>query len=200
MKNFPELKSSNIPIINLLGRFITRYNDFHRQEIIDYFDSHKHKLLKDKKFYFFQFPNEFLSFILRDIILYFESYLKYNLWSTAHAKKRKDVLALVKNPSMADREVAKAAFHTIPSKVDSAFSLKVHKESLYEYMLRFYKDIRNPLFHGNQLNPGVDIHDFVKVLDVYKELYLWVAHWTCGDLLLGKDEKGHLTIIDKHGK
>jgi len=57
-----------------------------------------------------------------------------------------------------------------------------------------------PLFHGEQLSPGTNIDDFIKVLDVYKELYLWVSTWTLGDWVL-KDEDGKgLIRIERKNK
>lgn len=197
MDKYPEFKFSNIPIFNLLSRFISLYNDFHKQEIIDYFNTHSHRILNDKRFHFFQFSNEFFTFVLRNLIMYFESYLRYSIWYNANINSNKEVLRLLKNPSQIDRQIAKVAFHSLPEKLNPKFSLQRCNKSLYDYMLQFYTKFRNPLFHGDQLNPGTKVQDIIKILELYKELYIWISNWTLADWILSEDEKNDLDLIER---
>lgn len=75
-------------------------------------------------------------------------------------------------------------FHELPALIDPSCSLKLSNNSLWDRNIKFYKEIRNPLFHGHEIDTDVDISCFIGLFAHIKELYDWIDGWHHPDLNL----------------
>ena len=189
---FPEFKTHNIPIINLLSDFGRVYNQIREAEYllgIEYYDeAYKEQSARLP----FATRDAFINFHVSRLIIAFESYLKGALWECDNMCSG-GLGKQVQNPRKEDRPLARAWFHVLPSKILPDFSLKVRDGDVYAFMERFYRDVRNQLFHGAQLeNPSA--YDFLQFMEVYAKLYEWIASWDCVAFFLVRQSQGRLTL------
>jgi hypothetical protein len=172
------LKLNNIPIMNLRTEFVNNL-----------------ALLADKKFQaqcqmfgrpietpyltWFGMPDTLLTILLQRAILGFESYVTdaaYQLCGEA-GRLTPELAAKLRNPfSLGGGGTADNYFNRMPALVDTQYQLKVADAELWETTRRFYTVVRNPLFHGNE----VDMFSIYGVLRSHQHidrLYWWVDGW-----------------------
>jgi hypothetical protein len=66
-----------------------------------------------------------------------------------------EAAALLNDPAKipGPRGMAEMFYNNMPAKIDEAVQLKLAEPELWSLVKRFYKEVRNPLFHGYQLRP-----------------------------------------------
>jgi len=67
----------------------------------------------------------------------------------------------------------KIYYHLMPCSIDEELSLQSFDPDLYARTMAFYKQVRNPLFHGRQLQ-NVKIQDIRRCFLQIAELYRWI--------------------------
>lgn len=72
--------------------------------------------------------------------------------------------------------MADAFYNKLPALVDSDLRLEIAEPELWPVVQRFYKEVRNPLFHGYQL-ATINSSGALKALQMLGEVYNWIDGW-----------------------
>lgn len=123
--------------------------------------------------------DEFFTFLLQRTILGIESYIPAAVTFEAGFRgmmteqKYKDIQ---KPPTINSRSTIVKYYDQIPSIIDENWSLKKHDNGLWSRTSEFYKEIRNPLFHGKSLT-NVKPEPIKKAFGHINEMYGWIHSW-----------------------
>jgi len=174
------LEILNIPLINLRFEFFTYYDAFHKENIEEVID--KNIRLFNVPFCLLSIQNKETLFtsILQRVILGFEAF-NTGAVSEVFIMKGTDIETLrslkqdPKHWSKA-KSYCHAAFVKIPSQLNEDYRLDKSNRRLYDEVRRFYRDVRNQLFHGCQFRK-IEIGEFKNFLTMYKGLYDWLCDW-----------------------
>lgn len=74
------------------------------------------------------------------------------------------------------RGTAECYFNAVPGLIDSSFSLKNFDPALWERMRTFYRDIRNPIFHGKFISE-IAASDLDYIICQFGLVYEWCDSW-----------------------
>jgi hypothetical protein len=175
-----DIETSNIPIMNL------------RREFEDYLRLFKTASFKDKLFNcriepvqipnltWHGHPNDLLTLMLQRAILGLESYLsaaaEYELSRReALSEELKEKLA---NPFSLSKKTVVALYERIPELVEPSLKLSTTSKDLYAAVAHFYKTVRNPIFHGNQVAfSGENFERVASAFDLLASVYDWIDSW-----------------------
>ncbi len=72
--------------------------------------------------------------------------------------------------------MANSLYNLMPALVDPTFALRLMDQRLWNEVSLFYKELRNPLFHGFQLADATPDAVF-KVFVWMKQIYDWMSGW-----------------------
>jgi hypothetical protein len=109
-----------------------------------------------------------------------ESYIRFAATHQAGWEQRlsKEFFQKTKNPfTLGARSIVANYYDRLPALVQPAYSLRVANPELYTLATRFYAEIRNPLFHGNEVYNDDDGQATSRVLDFIARLYEWIDSW-----------------------
>ena len=67
-------------------------------------------------------------------------------------------------------------YHRLPSQLCKDFSLKIYDKPLWDKNINFYRQIRNPIFHGKEIE-SKSIDGLLQAYIHIQELYNWVDSW-----------------------
>jgi len=124
-------------------------------------------------------PDDFMTLILQRSILGVEAYLPGALFhaSAALGVASKELMAKIRNPStFGSKSVVANVYHRMPASVHDELSLKHLDQELYEKTVAFYREIRNPIFHGKQLS-SPEIEGLRMAFSHIAQLYEWIDYW-----------------------
>jgi len=177
-KNLFNLEMSNIPLINLRNEFNSFYaelcsKDFRRQF------AGPLKPIESQYLTWYGMPPDFLTLILQRGILGVESYLTASVFAEAALKGilTKENLSVFKNPfKLGGRSTADNYYNRLPAIVDRKISLKKCNQELWKTTVRFYSEIRNPLFHGSELNDS-NVEGVLCAYQFLADIYDWIDSW-----------------------
>ncbi len=89
----------------------------------------------------------------------------------------------VRNPySLNAKKMVEKYYHLLPELIDRNCSLKRSNPGLYEKNKIFYKEVRNPIFHGYQLD-SPNLEGSFKVYKHVADLYKWIDSWYENDMV-----------------
>ena len=175
-----DLNVANLPIVNVRGEFdcyLEKLSDAAFVEGLRYVRNPVELPTITWK----DLPKNLLTFMLQRSILGVEACaaaaVEYRLaalgrFDAAMARKLNDPVKLPgPRGGMAD-----VFYNKMPAVIDPALQLRLCSPQLWETVKRFYKEVRNPLFHGYQLhmaNPA-NVRD---ALLMFKEVYAWMDTW-----------------------
>jgi hypothetical protein len=74
------------------------------------------------------------------------------------------------------RGMAQMFYNNLPGLVDPAFQLQVVDPALWRNVYRFYREVRNPLFHGDQLSIGPS-EPVLEIFEMLNTVYSWMDLW-----------------------
>jgi hypothetical protein len=172
------LKFGNIPIINLRMEFNKTYAFLHSPEAEDCLKPPL-RPIKVSPLIWYGMPEDLMTLLLQRAILGVEAYLPGAL---IHASSILGILSeklyvKLRNPfSFGSRSAVANIYHRMPSAVHPELSLKNLDQELYERNVAFYRVVRNPIFHGQQLNHP-EISSIREVFLHIAFLYEWIDHW-----------------------
>lgn len=72
--------------------------------------------------------------------------------------------------------MANAFYNKLPAQVDPALRLEVMNPDLWVLVKRFYKEVRNPIFHGYELE-GMNTAGTLAALKMLDAIYDWMDPW-----------------------
>jgi hypothetical protein len=90
----------------------------------------------------------------------------------------KDNLPYLRDPFSipGDKGTAAKYYKLLPALAEESFSLPNSDEALWGEVKCFYKELRNPLFHGSQLDTQKQ-EDLVAVFELLASVYGWIDSW-----------------------
>jgi hypothetical protein len=168
---------SNIPHINLRNEFARYYNALKEDEFIAQFEG-TIKPIKTPYMIWFGMPDDLITFILQRAILGVESYLSGAVYIELLGRGFLKInLHLLRNPfGLGGKGTVENFYHRLPSLIDKTYSLKLYNNELFQKTVIFYKEVRNPIFHGNNLS-NRDIKGLRRLFDYLFEIYAWIDNW-----------------------
>lgn len=173
-----RLAFSNIPSINLRIEF-DRAHEFVNSSAAERGLKFSTEPIETAVMKWNGMPEDLFTLLLQRSVLGLESYLSSALWHTSAVLgiATPSLAAKIRNPSaFGARLFAANIYDRMPASVHPELSLRYQDQSLYEKTVAFYKEVRNPIFHGKQLsNPDVEaLRDaFAHLSNVFG----WIDHW-----------------------
>lgn len=181
-------KFTNIPVLNLRMEF-KRYYDF-LNELVSKNITQINTVIDSLFIIWKCMPDDFFTLILQRGILGIESYVPGAVWEVLirTGKYKKRYMRYLQNPySLQGESVPDKYYNALPRLVHEDMSLKKCDYEDWVIIKDFYKKVRNPLFHGKQINDfNSKMIDPVVILDGYKvinKIYEWVDIWYPPELL-----------------
>jgi hypothetical protein len=122
---------------------------------------------------------DLMTLLLQRAILGIEAYLPGALMETTAilGKISRELVAKLQNPfSFGSKSAVANIYHRMPSAVHPELSLRHLDQKLYERNVVFYREIRNPIFHGKLLDNPEILNMRGAFLHI-AHLYEWIDHW-----------------------
>lgn len=180
-----ELKFSNIPLINLRMEFNHTYEFLHSTEAEQCLKG-PIKPIHTKLFIWGGMPNDFMTLILQRAILGVEAYLPgaLNMAAACIGNLSRELSEKLRHPfSFGSRSTVENLYHRMPAAVHAELSLLYLDQPLYEKTVAFYREVRNPLFHGQQLC-NLEIGEVRNAFLHIAHLYRWIDYWSNPEKLI----------------
>lgn len=177
----PRINLSNIPIWNLRIEFNHHLELLRDQEFRRSVKARPNQPIRTNYLWWFGMESDFLTLISQRAILGLEAYVPFATVIQAGrlGKLNKELFRQTQDPfGLGGRGTAENYFNRLPALADRAFALSCRDPELWEETRLFYKDIRNPLFHGSQISRDdgaeatLGLHEFVA------RLYAWIDVWS----------------------
>lgn len=172
------LAFGNIPLINLRDEFKATH-DFVKSPEAESCLKPPVRPIQTSLFIWGGMPEDFMTLTLQRSILGVEAYLPGALFfvSGTLGVASNELMAKIRNPSsFGSKLMAANIYHRMPMSVHEELSLKHLDQKLYERTVSFYREIRNPIFHGKQLtNPGIE--GLRAAFAHIAHLYEWIDYW-----------------------
>jgi len=172
------LKFSNIPTLNLRMEFNRTYA-YLFSDAAEAALKPPIRAIEVPMFVWLGMPEDLITLLLQRAILGVESYLPAALkFASAQLQVvTSELFAKLNDPfSFGAKSAASNIYHRMPSAVHPELSLKYLDQELFEKTIRFYKVVRNPLFHGQQLH-DTDIEAIRRAFDHLARIYEWIDYW-----------------------
>ena len=169
---------SNIPIINLRKEFEAHFRLLETKQFrVQLYDFSTPVELP--QFKWTGLPDDLLTMMLQRAILGVESYLgaaveyeltKRQLFSEENKEK-------IKNPfKLGGRTTVGNVYNRLPGFVDDSLQLLKSDPQLYQKIMAFYDSVRNPLFHGFQLQQAT-LNQMTSAFELIRSIYKWIDSW-----------------------
>jgi hypothetical protein len=172
------LKFENIPLINLRMEFNSTYAFIHSQEA-DTCLKPPIKPVQAPMFIWGGMPDDLMTLLLQRAIVGVEAYLPGALIHTSAilGSLTSTLSAKLQNPfAFGARSAVVNIYHRAPAAVHPELSLRHLDQDLYERNAQFYRLVRNPIFHGNQIRDA-HISHVRGAFDHVAQLYEWIDYW-----------------------
>jgi hypothetical protein len=179
--SFFGLRLSNVPLTNIRFDFnsllaLFRSDHFRRQ-----FAGFQGKQIPVKTHYFTWHgrPNLLLTYFLRESIVGLESAISGAIFVEAidRGMMTPEILEATKRPSSLGKHgTAASVFNGLPALIDVCFRLETMNADLWDRTRRFYKEVRNPVFHAYEIASD-DPEPVWKCLELIWELFRWLNSW-----------------------
>jgi hypothetical protein len=180
--SFLDLGLSGVPLINIRLDFNSLLALFRNETFRKQFKGYQGKQIPVKTHYFTWHgrPNTLLTYLLRDSIVGLESAVSGAVFVEALDRgiMTDDLLEATKNPfSLKEkRGTAACVYVGLPELIDPRFSLQSQNSDLWERIQRFYKEVRNPIFHAYEIDSD-DPEPVWKCLELLWEVFQWLNSW-----------------------
>jgi hypothetical protein len=130
-------------------------------------------------------PNMLLTWFVQRAIISLEAYIPpAAFFAGAYYRRLTPALIRAKSDpfSVGCRSAAQTFYIGIPGLIDTSLQMNHSCGWLWKDMKRFYEEVRNPLFHGSELQAQGDNHiatldAVVLAFDFLLETYKWVDWW-----------------------
>src|SRR5436190_9469514 len=146
-------KLANIPLWNLLEEFFRLRTTLASEDFRDQLREAGAKPVRTPLFDWHGQADDLLSMIVQRAVLGVEAYISAAVWSEI-GPRRTELNELIGNPFKIVRGsgTALSYYHHLPSLLSATLSLRDSKPELWKRVEDFYRDVRNPLFHGMQFD------------------------------------------------
>jgi hypothetical protein len=173
-----SLTIGNIPTINLRGQYA------HDRRMV--FDEG----LNDEALHAWRFgegnvtvayadPESYFTTLLRTTIVGIECTIESSALDELLFSNRltEELRHQVRNPLSIARSVPEAYYNRLPQLVRAEASLKTSNGKLWHTVQRFYSEVRNPLFHGYQLQ-DVRAESVHRTFQMFDDIFKWIDSWS----------------------
>ena len=179
--SFFGLSLSGVPLINIRLDFNSLLALFRDETFRKQFKGYQGEQIPVKTHYFTWHgrPNTLLTYLLRDSIVGLESAVSGAVFVEALDRDimTDDLLEATKNPfSLKKRGTAACVYIGLPELIDPSFSLQSQNTDLWERIQRFYKEVRNPIFHAYEIDSD-DPEPVWMCLELLWEVFQWLNSW-----------------------
>ena len=172
------LQFENIALYNLREEFVTYYNLL----LEDGFKQHLYSLempIETPYMDWYGTNYDLLSIMMQRAFSGIEAYIPGALYLEAGSRQMvsAEKLGRIHQPhNLSGRDNVDKYYHSLPQLVCEDWSLKVRDNKLWSSTKALYKEVRNPLFHGYQVD-GKNYDGVIKVFGVIASLYEWIDTW-----------------------
>lgn len=173
-----RLVFNNIPYINLRNEFARYYSSMNDTNFLSQFEG-PIRPIETPYMIWYGMPDDLITLILQRVILGLEAYLPGAVFFELGTRGRlnKHNLVFIKNPfKLGGRSTVDNYYHKLPSLIDKNYSLKLSNNKLWTQTQAFYKEVRNPIFHGNNIC-NRDIKGLKGIFDYLMKTYQWIDSW-----------------------
>lgn len=168
----------NIPIINLRNEFARYYAALDDKNFLSQFEG-PIQPVETPYMIWYGMPDDLITMIMQRVILGVEAYLPGAVFHELgiQGKLNKNNLTYLRNPfELGGRSTVENYYDKLPSLIDKTLSLKSFDNKLWSQTKAFYKEVRNPIFHGNNIS-NRDIKGLKKVFIYLSHIYKWIDSW-----------------------
>jgi hypothetical protein len=174
-----EPPMSNIPLWNLREEFHNVREMLHGGDFVAALRSNE-RPIKTPILHWHGSDADLLSLLVQRAVLGVESYTVGAAWIKLSELGRmtSELNKKVRNPFsiQAKSGTASAYYHNLPALIHPDLSVAVVDPEFWTELKDFYRNVRNPLFHGSHFASG-DIHNAIKSFWFIEELYAWLDQW-----------------------
>ena len=170
---------ANVPIINLRQEFQHCRRLFGNDEFRDGMSGHQGEALSTD-YGAYVTPAALQTHVVQRSVMGIESYLPFAVVHEAGLRKvlTRETFERASNPfSFGGKSTVANYYHRLPALVAPECSLRAYDAKLYETTNAFYREIRNPPFHGHEIqndDRGAATHS---VMEYIASLYAWIDRW-----------------------
>jgi hypothetical protein len=172
------LTFQNIPTINLRLEFDATLAFVDSDEASSLLTG-PHRKVRAPMFDWVGMPNDLFTVLLQRAILGVEAYLPSALSYTLAVLGNTDktLIEKLRTPSaFGAKSMAANIYHRMPAAVHPELSLQHLDQELYEETVAFYREIRNPIFHGKEI-ASTSIESIRQSFKLIGRIYTWVDYW-----------------------
>ncbi|MGH7564030.1 MAG: hypothetical protein ACREK5_06375 [Gemmatimonadota bacterium] len=168
---------SNIPLVNLRWEFRDTYLWLQEPSTVAAFASKTVQPIEMPWLIWGRMPQDLLTLLLQRMILGMEAYLEGALVHTGMERGMDSSFMDGLREVLKRRQTARSYYMEAPSLVDPPLSLESHDQPLYKRVHAFYREVRNPLFHGRMINSRGPI-EVLGCFEVFRRVYYdWIDTW-----------------------
>lgn len=166
--------------MNLREEFSANYALIRQKKFEEHF-SNTHREIEAPFCTWFGRSEEFISIMLQRAIVGVESYLPSAVSFSAAMQNKVEIVKheAIKDPFvLKGRGTAENLYNRLPALLDPNLSLKHCNPQLWEMTKQFYREVRNPLFHGSELDAKKGEFRAIRASFKHvKDLYGWIDGW-----------------------
>jgi hypothetical protein len=172
-----DISLNNIPHINLRNEFVRYYSALNDEDFISQFKG-EIQPIKTPYMTWYGMPDDLLTLIVQKVTVGLESYLPGAVFMELGKQGRlKENVLYVRDPfKLKGRGTVENYYHLLPSLINDNVSLKNSDLKLYNETKAFYKEIRNPIFHGSELQDQ-NIIGIKNIFEYLANVYKWIDSW-----------------------
>jgi len=169
---------NNIPLINLRNEFARYYTAFKDKGFLSQFGNKWSQPIKTPYMLWYGMDDDLISIILQRVIVGIESYLPVAAYLGLILEGgTKDKIQKIRNPfDLGGRGTVDNFYNRLPALIKKEYSLKESNLNLFNKTKVFYKEIRNPIFHGYNLSV-TNVRDLGELFKHLAEIYSWIDSW-----------------------
>lgn len=167
----------NIPTINLRQQYLLDRSIVLDADLDNKIHGWRFRTLAQPITVTFGDPDVYFSNLVRTTILGMECIVRSMVWEEILFANRMTHAALRSLKEESARSMAELYYNRLPAHVRESAALKNHDSKLWSVVKEFYRDIRNPLSHGDQL-VNVRQESLRLAFEMFDSIYAWIDSWS----------------------
>lgn len=174
-----DMQLSNTPLLNLRMEFNASLSMVRTPGFADAFCPPM-RAVSTRWMTWYGMPGPFLSLLVQRATLGLESYVPAMVFMLAGQRGMlsKEILDAIRTPARLGGGTAEACFNKLPGLISDAFPLRIVNPALWERTRVFYREVRNPLFHGYEISGENGPRAVTNAIEHLALLYGWIDSWS----------------------
>ena len=148
-----NVQLSKIPLVNLRLQFNKHYQLLKSEDFKVQCKNYANGSgIKTPYLSWYRFPEELFTYFVQQAIIGLEAYVPGAVYFELGARDllNEKTLPAIRNPSSLGRSTANCYYNLLPALLSEQLQLRQCDQAIWINIKAFYKEIRNPLFHGFQ--------------------------------------------------